>query len=79
MIREELIDCLGTIAQSGTSKFLNALKENKDLGSDNSLIGQFGVGLYSAFLVAGKVTVSTTGLKSDKQCIWGHQLIVAHM
>ncbi|RID76189.1 hypothetical protein BRARA_B03173 [Brassica rapa] len=70
MTKEELIDCLGTIAQIGTSKFLKALKENKDLGADNGLIGQFGVGFYSAFLVAEKVVVSTKSPKSDKQYVW---------
>jgi len=70
MTKDELKDCLGTIAQSGTSKFLKALKENKDLGADNGLIGQFGVGFYSAFLVAEKVVVSTKSPKSDKQYVW---------
>ncbi|MBA0557228.1 hypothetical protein Golob_014307 [Gossypium lobatum] len=58
--KEKLIDCLGTIAQSGTSKFLKALRgnsfENKDLRAYNGLIGQFGVGFYYAFLVVEKVT-----------------------
>ncbi|GMI87544.1 HEAT SHOCK PROTEIN 90.5, EMBRYO DEFECTIVE 1956, HEAT SHOCK PROTEIN 88.1 [Hibiscus trionum] len=70
MTKDELVDCLGTIAQSGTSKFLKALKENKDLGADNGLIGQFGVGFYSAFLVAEKVAVSTKSPRSGKQYVW---------
>ncbi|PPR94381.1 hypothetical protein GOBAR_AA26287 [Gossypium barbadense] len=45
-------------------------EENKDLGADNGLIGQFGVGFYSAFLVAEKVVVSTKRPKSDKQYVW---------
>ncbi|KAG5545764.1 hypothetical protein RHGRI_018052 [Rhododendron griersonianum] len=70
MNRQELIDCLGTIAQSGTAKFLKALKESKGSGSDSNLIGQFGVGFYSAFLVADRVVVSTKSPKSDKQYVW---------
>ncbi|CAD6264487.1 unnamed protein product [Miscanthus lutarioriparius] len=61
MTKDELKDCLGTIAQSG---------KNKDLGKDNGLIGQFGVGFYSAFLVAEKIVVSTKSPKSDKQYVW---------
>lgn len=71
MTKEDLISSLGTIAQSGTANFLKALKENKDtLGGDNSLIGRFGVGFYSAFLVADKVVVSSKHPKSDKQYVW---------
>ncbi|KAF7141568.1 hypothetical protein RHSIM_Rhsim06G0174600 [Rhododendron simsii] len=70
MNRQELIDCLGTIAQSGTAKFLKALKESKGSGSDSNLIGQFGVGFYSSFLVADRVVVSTKSPKSDKQYVW---------
>ncbi|KAJ1410879.1 Ribosomal protein S5 domain 2-type fold [Sesbania bispinosa] len=70
MTRQELVDCLGTIAQSGTAKFLKAVKESKDAGGDNNLIGQFGVGFYSAFLVADRVVVSTKSPRSDKQYVW---------
>ncbi|KAL8209669.1 hypothetical protein R6Q57_006401 [Mikania cordata] len=70
MTHQELIDSLGTIAHSGTAKFLKALKDSKDSGSDSNLIGQFGVGFYSAFLVADKVVVSTKSPKSDKQYVW---------
>ncbi|KAG6545602.1 hypothetical protein Mapa_012956 [Marchantia paleacea] len=71
MTREELQKSLGTIAESGTAKFLKALKEKEDnSSSDNNLIGQFGVGFYSAFLVANKVVVSTKSAKSEKQYVW---------
>lgn len=71
MTRQELVDSLGTIAQSGTARFLNAMKEQKEGNAgDNNLIGQFGVGFYSAFLVADRVTVRTKSTKSDKQYVW---------
>ncbi|KAL6553641.1 hypothetical protein OROGR_007483 [Orobanche gracilis] len=70
MTRQELVECLGTIAQSGTAKFLKALKDSKEAGADSNLIGQFGVGFYSAFLVSERVEVSTKSPKSDKQYVW---------
>lgn len=71
MTKEELIASLGTIAQSGTANFVKALKENKEgLAGSKNLIGKFGVGFYSAFLVANKVAVSTKNPKSEKQWVW---------
>lgn len=57
MSAEEVIDNIGTIARSGTRKFLEQIKQGED--ADNSLIGQFGVGFYSSFLVAKEVTLLT--------------------
>ena len=63
MSRAELIDNLGTIARSGTTEFLS--KMTGDQKQDARLIGQFGVGFYSAFIVADKVTVETRRAGED--------------
>ncbi|MDB5309276.1 MAG: htpG [Gemmataceae bacterium] len=59
MTRQEVIDNLGTVAQSGTKAFLEAARQAGKVGEAPGLIGQFGVGFYSAFMVADKVTVVT--------------------
>ncbi|QJW96851.1 molecular chaperone HtpG [Frigoriglobus tundricola] len=64
MSREEVIANLGTVAQSGTKAFLEAAKRAGKTGEAPGLIGQFGVGFYSAFMVADKVTVVTRGAGS---------------
>ncbi|WP_032093669.1 MULTISPECIES: molecular chaperone HtpG [Pasteurellaceae] len=70
MTREQAIDHLGTIAKSGTKEFLTAL--GSDQAKDSQLIGQFGVGFYSAFIVADKVSVKTraAGESADKGVLW---------
>lgn len=67
MNREDLINCLGTIANSGTKNFIKNM--DKDNAKDVNLIGQFGVGFYSAYLVADKVKV-TSKVYNDDQYIW---------
>ena len=67
MDRQELIDNLGTIARSGTKSFVSRLKDAKDgLG----LIGQFGVGFYSAFMVAERIVVTSRHAGGDEAWTW---------
>ncbi|MGQ0621081.1 MAG: molecular chaperone HtpG [Panacagrimonas sp.] len=68
MTREEVIEHLGTIARSGTREFMSQL--SGDQAKDSQLIGQFGVGFYSSFIVADKVTVRTRRADSSEAVEW---------
>ncbi len=68
MTREDVVALIGTIAKSGTAEFLRKLKEQQSSSSD--LIGQFGIGFYSSFMVADKVTLVTRYPHAEKGVRW---------
>ncbi|ARN83551.1 molecular chaperone HtpG [Methylocystis bryophila] len=70
MDRDELVSALGTIANSGTRAFLDKLGSEKGENLGQSLIGQFGVGFYSVFMVADKVEVATRRAGSEQAWLW---------
>ena len=73
MNREEVVRLIGTIAKSGTKEFLKNLEETKTKSDTEQLIGQFGVGFYSAFMVADKVELLTRRVGEDKAVLWSSE------
>jgi molecular chaperone HtpG len=70
MTRDDVVDLIGTIAKSGTAALLAKIKEAKDADAAQHLIGQFGVGFYSAFMVADKVTLHTRRAGTEQGTVW---------
>ncbi|MCX4546261.1 molecular chaperone HtpG [Streptomyces sp. NBC_01565] len=70
MTRDDVVELIGTIAKSGTAGLLAKLRETKDAEAAQSLIGQFGVGFYSSFMVADKVTLHTRRAGTDAGTRW---------
>lgn len=70
MARAEVVGLIGTIAKSGTAEFLRKLKESKDAAGSQDLIGRFGIGFYSSFMVADKVTLVTRRAGESEGVRW---------
>ena len=70
MTHEEVISNIGTIAKSGSRAFTEAMKEAKNNKDDLSIIGQFGVGFYSSFMIANKITLKTKSPDSETGVKW---------
>jgi molecular chaperone HtpG len=70
MSHDDVVHLIGTIAKSGTAEFLRKIKESKDAAASQDLIGQFGVGFYSSFMVADKVTLLTRRAGESQATRW---------
>ncbi len=70
MSRDEVVELIGTIARSGTAELLAKIKESKDAAQSQELIGQFGVGFYSSFMVADRVSLLTRRAGQQEGTRW---------
>ncbi|MDQ2583659.1 molecular chaperone HtpG [Saccharothrix yanglingensis] len=70
MTRDDVVNLIGTIAKSGTAEFLRKVRESQEAAGPQDLIGQFGVGFYSTFMVADRVTLVTKHPRSEKGVRW---------
>ncbi|WP_238008268.1 molecular chaperone HtpG [Dactylosporangium sp. AC04546] len=70
MSHEDVVSLIGTIAKSGTAELLRKLRETQDAGTSQELIGQFGVGFYSTFMVADRVTLVTRKAGESQGTFW---------
>ncbi|WP_281905233.1 molecular chaperone HtpG [Phytohabitans aurantiacus] len=70
MSHDEVVSLIGTIAKSGTAELLRKLRETTDAGASQELIGQFGVGFYSTFMVADRVTLVTRKAGESQGTFW---------
>ena len=73
LTKKDMIECLGTIANSGTKQFIESIKDQKEIEMENNMIGQFGVGFYSSYLVSTNVKVYSKHFEEDGVCyLWVH-------